>query len=102
MIKMFPFFSISANVVGLFGPVNAVNKLSRHKVTQVLHSVRSGVYVVVSSFSVMTEAVCVLHTQVQTLDSKQVRRKASLRVSLKRQTINLCLKRMSLAHLQHD
>lgn len=57
--------------MGLFGPVDAVHKLCRHEVAQVLHSVRSGVSVVVATFSMVAEAVGVLHTQVQTLDTQQ-------------------------------
>ena len=60
-------FSISSNSVGLFGPVDAVHKLCRHEVAQVLNTVRCGVYVVVATFSVVAEAVGVLHTQVQAL-----------------------------------
>lgn len=63
--------SISANSMSLFGPVDSVDKLCRHEVAQVLHTVRCGVYVVVATFSMVAEAVCVLHTQVQTLDTQQ-------------------------------
>lgn len=62
-------FLITSNSVGLFGPVDAVHKLCRHKVTQVLHRVRGGVNVVVATFSVVTETVSMLHTQIQTLDT---------------------------------
>lgn len=58
--------------MSLFGPVDAKHKLCRHEVAQVLHSVRRGVSVVVATFSMVTEAVGVLHTQVQTLDTKQI------------------------------
>lgn len=61
------YFSISSDCVGLFGPVDAVHKLCRHEVAQVLHRVRCGVYVVVAPLSVVAEAVGVLHAQVQTL-----------------------------------
>lgn len=57
--------------MGHFGPVDAVDKLCRHEVAQVIHTVRCGVYVVVATFSVVAEAVGVLHTQVQTLDTPQ-------------------------------
>ncbi len=57
--------------MGHFGPVDAVDKLCRHEVAQVLHTVRCGVYVVVATFSVVAEAVGVLHAQVQTLDTQQ-------------------------------
>lgn len=57
--------------MGLFGPVNAVHKLCRHKVAQVLHSVGCSVNIVVAALSVVAEAVGVLHTQVQTLDTQQ-------------------------------
>lgn len=56
--------------MGVFGPVDAEDKLCRHEIAQVLHTVRCGVYVVVATFSVVAEAVCVLHTQVQTLDTQ--------------------------------
>lgn len=63
--------SVSPDSMGLSGPVDAVDKLCGHEVAQVLHAVRGGVYVVVATFSVVAEAVCVLHTQVQTLDTRQ-------------------------------
>ena len=55
----------------LFGPVDAINKLCRHEVAQVLHTIRGSVYVVVATFSVVAEAVGVLHTQVQALKTQQ-------------------------------
>lgn len=58
--------------MGLFGPVDAVHKLRRQKVTQVLHCIRCGVNVVVATFSMVTEAVRMLHTQIQTLDTHTV------------------------------
>lgn len=58
-------FSISSDSVGLPRPVDAVDKLCRHEVAQILHTVRCSVYVVVATFSVVTEAVGVFHTQVQ-------------------------------------
>lgn len=57
--------------MGLFWPVNTVHKLCRHKIAKVFHSVRCGVNVVVATFSMVTEAVGVLHTQIQTLESQQ-------------------------------
>lgn len=57
--------------MGLFWPVNTVHKLCRHKIAEVFHSVRCGVNVVVATFSVVTEAVGVLYTQIQTLESQQ-------------------------------
>lgn len=62
--------------MGLFGPVDAEHKLCRHKVTQVLHCIRCGVNVVVAAFSVVTETVSMLHTQIQTLDTHTVKNKA--------------------------
>lgn len=63
-----PSVSISSNSVSVFGPVNAVDKLRRHEVAQVLHTVRCRVDVVVATFSVVAEAVSVLHPQVQSLN----------------------------------
>lgn len=63
-------FLITSNSMGLFGPVDAVHKLCRHKVTQVLHRIRCGVDVVVATFSVVTETVSVFHTQIQTLNTQ--------------------------------
>lgn len=63
-------FLITSNSMGLFGPVDTVHKLCRHKVTQVLHCIRCGVDVVVATFSVVTETVSVFHTQIQTLDTQ--------------------------------
>lgn len=60
----FYYGSVSSNCVGLFRPVDAEDKLCRHEVAQVLHSVGCGVYVVVATFSMVTEAVGVLYTQV--------------------------------------
>lgn len=51
----------------LCGSVNAIHKLSRQEVTQILHTVRSCVYIVVASFSMVAEAVGVLHAQIQAL-----------------------------------
>lgn len=67
--SIFP--SIPPDSVGLFGPVDAVHELCGHEVAQVLHGVRCGVYVVVAAFSVVAEAVGVLHAQVQTLNTQQ-------------------------------
>lgn len=64
-------FSISSDSVGLLRPVDAEDKLCRHEVAQILHTVRCSVYVVVATFSVVTEAVGVFHTQVQALQSNQ-------------------------------
>lgn len=47
--------------------VNAVEIFCRMEITKVLHSVWSGIRMVVSSFSVMAEAVSVLHAQVKAL-----------------------------------
>lgn len=58
--------------MGFLGPVDAVDKLGRHEVAQVLHTVGCGVYVVVAPFSVVAEAVGVLHSQVQTLQQQQM------------------------------
>lgn len=63
-------FLITSHSVGLFGPIDAVHKLCRHKVTQVLHRIRCGVNVVVATFSMVTETVSVLYTQIQTLDTQ--------------------------------
>lgn len=57
--------------MGVFGPVNAKDELCRHKVAQILHAVRCRVYVVVATFSVVAEAVSVLHPQVQSLNWQQ-------------------------------
>lgn len=57
---------ISPDSVGLFWSIDTIHKLCRHKIAQVLHAVRGGVDVVMTSLSVAAEAVCVLHTQVQT------------------------------------
>lgn len=65
------YFSVSSNCVGLFGPVDAIDKLCRHEVAQVLHAVGCSVYVVVATFSVVAEAMCVLHAQVQALETQQ-------------------------------
>ncbi len=64
-------FSIASDSVGIYRPVDAVQKLCRHEVAQVLRSFRCGVFVVVAAFSVVAEAVGVLQTQVQTLDTQQ-------------------------------
>lgn len=64
-------FSFSSDAMRLLGPVDAEDKLSRHEVAQVLHAVGRGVDVVVAAFSVMAEAVGVLHAQIQTLDVQQ-------------------------------
>ena len=53
--------------MSFLGSVNAVDKLGRHEVTKVIHCVRGGVNVVVPSLSMVTEAVRMFHTQVQTL-----------------------------------
>ena len=57
--------------MGLCGSVDAVDELRRHKVAQVLHTVGGGVDVVVATFSMMAEAVSVLHSQVKTLKQQQ-------------------------------
>lgn len=57
--------------MGLLGPVDAVHKLCRHEVTQVLHTVRCGVYVVVATLPMVAEAVGVLHPQIQTLKTQK-------------------------------
>lgn len=57
--------------MSLLGPVNAVNKLCRHEVAQVLHAVRCGVDIIVATFSVGAEAVSVFHPQIQTLSTKK-------------------------------
>lgn len=44
----------------LLGPVDAIDKLRRHEVAQVLHTVRCRIYVVVATFPVVAEAVSVL------------------------------------------
>lgn len=71
-------FLITSNSVGLFGPVDTVHKLCRHKVTQVLHHIRCGVNVVVATFSMVTETVSMLHTQIQTLDTHNEKYKNTL------------------------
>lgn len=63
--------------MGISGPVDAVHKLSRHEVTNVLHGVRCGVSVVVATLSMVTKAVSVLHTQVQTLNIHQINEKVT-------------------------
>lgn len=74
--------------MGLFGPVDAVDKLCRHEVAQVLHAVRGGVYVVVATFSVVAEAVCVLHTQVQTLDGQKTNEQNPYALRIGAKTMN--------------
>lgn len=56
--------------MGLFGSVDTVHKLCRHKVTQVLHRIRCSVDVVVATFSMVTETVSVFHAQIQTLNTQ--------------------------------
>lgn len=51
---------VSANHVRLLGPVDTEEKLRRQEVPAVLHAVWRGVVVVVPSFPVGAEAVCVL------------------------------------------
>lgn len=60
--------SVSSNPMSFFRSVDAIDKLSRNKVAQILYSVRGCIYVVVPAFPVGAEAVGVLHTQVQTLN----------------------------------
>lgn len=57
--------SISPNTVRFFGSVDAIDELRGQEVAQVLHAVGRGVDIVVATFSVVAEAVSVLHTQVQ-------------------------------------
>lgn len=66
------FFSISPNAVRFFGSVDAIDELRRQEVAQVLHAVGRGVDIVVATFSVVAEAVSVLHTQVQALETHDV------------------------------
>ncbi|TNN82745.1 hypothetical protein EYF80_006986 [Liparis tanakae] len=56
------------------GSVDAVDKLCRQEVSQVLHAVRRDVCVVVATFSVVAEAVGMLQAQVQTLRTHTVKR----------------------------
>lgn len=63
--------SVSPNKVRLLGPVDAEELLGRQEVPQVLHAVRAGVLVVVSSFPVVAETVGVLHTQIETLSPEK-------------------------------
>ncbi len=51
----------------LCGSVDAVDKLSRQEVSQVLHCVWGGVYVVMPPLTMVTEAMRMLHSQVKTL-----------------------------------
>lgn len=74
--------SISSNSVSVFGPVDAEDKLGRHEVAQVLHAVRGRVYVVVTTFSVVAEAVSVLHPQVQSLNWQQANKQSHLENAL--------------------
>lgn len=69
---------IPSNAVGDFGSVNAVHKLCRRVVTQVLYNVGCGVNVAMPSYSMVAEAVGVLHTQVQTLDTWQKEEKTPM------------------------
>lgn len=66
---------IPSNAVGVFGSVNAVHKLCRRVVAQVLCNVGCGVNVAMASYSMVAEAVGVLHTQVQTLDTQRKQEK---------------------------
>lgn len=54
-----------------FRSVNAVHKLCRQVVAQVLYNIRCGVNVAMAGDSMVAEAVGVLHTQVQTLDRER-------------------------------
>ena len=51
----------------LLWPVDAVDVFSRQEVAHILHCVRCGIYVIMTPFTVMAEAMGVLHTQVQPL-----------------------------------
>lgn len=51
----------------LCGSVDTVDKLSRQEVSQVLHCVWGGVYVVMAPLTMVTEAMRMLHSQVKTL-----------------------------------
>lgn len=58
----------------VFGSVNAIDKLCREEVSQVLHGVGRGVDIVVATFSVVAEAMGVLHTQIQALETQDKRK----------------------------
>lgn len=88
------FCLVSPNSVGLLGSVDPVHKLCRQEVTQILHAVWSRVYVVVTSFSMVTEAVGVLHTQIQALLAHTHKKHVT-----KRFTSN-SVRREQLLHLQ--
>lgn len=54
-------------------PVNAIDKLCGQEIPQVLHAVWRGVNVVVTAFSMVTETMGVLNTQVQALESQDMK-----------------------------
>ena len=62
-----PFFSVTSNGMRLLWPVDAVDIFSRQEVAHILHRVRCGVYVIMTPFTMMAEAMGVLHAQVQPL-----------------------------------
>lgn len=57
-----PLFLVSTNNMRDFRSVNAVHKLCRQVVAQILDNIRCGVDVAVTGDAMMTKAVGVLHT----------------------------------------
>jgi hypothetical protein len=58
--------------MGLFGLINAIEELCRWEVSKVLHCVWGRIVVVVSTFSMMTEEMCVLQSQIKSLGQQAV------------------------------
>lgn len=64
---LYPTASVPPERVCLCGPVDAVHGLCRHQVPKILHLLGSGVVVVVSPVTMVTETVGVLNSQVKAL-----------------------------------